>query len=177
MRNTGLVLNPGATRDRLAGILGAAFVRGLVSEQTLTHRLGVLFGQRLVDPQGVIGDLSIRTQRRHWRWPPLAATVVAACRRMIPPRENGGIAPLVLALDWVRGEGDLVVGRGLGCDIALSNNSVSRKHARLVFRDGAWIIQDLGSTNGTIVNGELVGRCQLQPGDRLLLGDQPVDVD
>jgi hypothetical protein len=177
MRNTGLVLSPGATRDRLAGVLGTAFVRGLVSEQTLTHRLGVLFGQRLVDPHGVIGDLSMRTHRRRWRWPPLAATVVAACRRVVAPLDRAGVAPLVLALNWTRGEGDLVIGRGLGCDIALSNDSVSRQHARLVFRDGAWIIQDLGSTNGTIVNGELVGRCQLQPGDRLLLGDQPLDVD
>jgi NAD(P)-dependent dehydrogenase (short-subunit alcohol dehydrogenase family) len=49
--------------------------------------------------------------------------------------------------------------------------------AALPFRDGSWIIQDLGSTNGTIVNGEHVGRCQLQPGDRLQLGDLLLDID
>jgi pSer/pThr/pTyr-binding forkhead associated (FHA) protein len=73
--------------------------------------------------------------------------------------------------------GDLVVGRGPGCAVALSDDSVSRRHARLVFRDGAWIIQDLGSTNGTIVNGERVGRCRLELGDRVRLGDQLLEID
>jgi len=81
------------------------------------------------------------------------------------------------ALDWGGGEGDLVVGRGPGCAVALSDDSVSRRHARLVFRDGAWIIQDLGSTNGTIVNGERVGRCRLELGDRVRLGDQLLEID
>jgi pSer/pThr/pTyr-binding forkhead associated (FHA) protein len=54
---------------------------------------------------------------------------------------------------------------------------VSRRRARLVFRDGTWIIQDLDSTNGTAVNGGCVGRCQLRPGDHLRLGLQAIDID
>jgi pSer/pThr/pTyr-binding forkhead associated (FHA) protein len=61
--------------------------------------------------------------------------------------------------------------------VVLADESVSREHARLFFRDGAWIVQDLDSTNGTLVNRERVGRCQLQPGDRLQLGDQSLDID
>jgi pSer/pThr/pTyr-binding forkhead associated (FHA) protein len=86
--------------------------------------------------------------------------------------------PLVLALDWATAhEDDLLLGRSTECDIQLAHDSVSRRHARLVFRDGTWVIQDLESTNGTIVNGERVGRCQLHPGDRVWLGEQALDID
>ena len=175
MRNTRLVSSPGAARIRLAGILNAAFARGLLSEQTLTHRLGVVFGQRLIDPSGVVGDLQPRVQRPRWPWSSPAATVIAR-RLAITPRDAAAV-PLVLALDWTTGEGELVIGRGSRCDIALTNDSVSREHAKLIFRDGTWIIQDLGSTNGTIVNDEDIGRSQLHPGDRVRLGDQLLVID
>jgi pilus assembly protein CpaF len=55
--------------------------------------------------------------------------------------------------------------------------NVSRRPARLVFRDGGWILQDLGSTNGTLVNGEPAGRCRLQPGDHLVIGDHHLRID
>jgi hypothetical protein len=64
----------------------------------------------------------------------------------------------------------LLVGRHLGCDIVLDDLSVSRRHARLRFRDGHWVLQDLQSTNGTLVNRAPVVRCQLQPGDEVHVG-------
>jgi hypothetical protein len=177
MRNTGYVVRAGALRDRLAGILKAAFADGLLSEQTLTHRLSALFDQRLVDPYGVVGDLSLRSRIQQRRPSTLIAAAVAACRRRTARKVDESSGPLVLALDWTHGEGNLVIGRDAACDVVLADESVSRHHARLVFRDGTWIIQDLNSKNGTIVNRERVGRCQLQPGDRLQLGDQLLDVD
>ena len=143
------MLVPGVARNRLAGILGSAFADGLLSEQTLSHRLGMLFGQRLVDPRGVIGDLTTRTQRRR-------RPVSAAWRRALPQRRQAETAALLLAL---------------------IDDSVSRRHAKLIFRGGEWIIQDLESTNGTIVNGVPVGRCQLMPGDRLRLGELVLEID
>ncbi|MGP0050138.1 MAG: FHA domain-containing protein [Solirubrobacteraceae bacterium] len=71
----------------------------------------------------------------------------------------------------------MLVGRDDGCDVVLPNVAVSRRHARLLFRDGRWIIQDLDSTNGTAVNGRWVGRCELRPGDDILLGDEHLTVD
>ena len=68
-------------------------------------------------------------------------------------------------------------GRGAACDIALGNLTVSRRHARLLFRDGAWVVHDLASRNGLTVNGARVGRCQLRPGDRLGFGLQLVEID
>jgi hypothetical protein len=177
MRNTGSMIRSGALRDRLASILKTAFADGLLSEQTLSHRLSVLFDQRLVDPYGVVGDLPLRSHRQPRHLSTLTATAVSAYRRVIPPRAVEVSAPLVLALDWMHGESDLVIGRDPGCDVVLADDSVSREHARHVFRDGAWILQDLDSTNGTLLNRERVGRCQLQPGDRVQLGDQILDVD
>jgi hypothetical protein len=177
MRNTGSMIRAGVLRDRLAGILKTAFADGLLSEQTLSHRLGVLFDQRLVDPYGVVGDLSLRNRRQQRHLSALAAPAASAYRRVTAWHRSDAAAPFVLALDWLHGESDLVIGRDQGCDVVLADESVSREHARLLFRDGAWIIQDLDSTNGTLVNRERVGRCQLQPGDRLQLGDQLLDVD
>jgi pilus assembly protein CpaF len=83
----------------------------------------------------------------------------------------------VLALDWTGERDALVIGRDEACDIALRESTVSRRHARLLFRDGTWIIQDLDSTNGTAVNGRDVGRSQLRRGDHLRLGLQALDID
>jgi pilus assembly protein CpaF len=83
----------------------------------------------------------------------------------------------LLALDWTGSRTELLIGRNSSCDIRIDDLSVSRQHARLVFRDGAWVLQDLQSTNGTLVNGTRVGRCRLRPGDRLVLGQQVLQVD
>jgi FHA domain len=176
------MLNAGASRDRLAAILGAAFADGLLSEQTLSHRLGLLFGHRLVDPHGLVGDLSVRGRHPTARGAPLPALAAASWARLIawlaaPDAGSGETDSLVLALDWAGGQEDLVVGRGPQCDIGLDDETVSRRHARLVLRDGIWTIEDLGSLNGTAVNGTIVGRAALRPGDRVLLGRQALEID
>ena len=47
----------------------------------------------------------------------------------------------------------VVIGRGAGCDVVVDDDSVSAQHARLEFDLGAWRITDLGSTNGTAIEG------------------------
>jgi pilus assembly protein CpaF len=83
----------------------------------------------------------------------------------------------LLALDWSGAQPELLIGRHHTCDVMLANPRVSRRHARLVFRDAKWIVQDLQSTNGTVVNGTRVGRCELRPGDCLVLGDEYLRID
>lgn len=61
--------------------------------------------------------------------------------------------------------------------VALSDRGVSRRHARLLWRGGFWWLEDLGSTNGTYVNGEPVDTCWLQPGDRLEVGSTQLVLD
>lgn len=50
----------------------------------------------------------------------------------------------------------LVIGRSRSCDIRLREDTVSRLHAALVWRDDGLVVEDLGSSNGTFVNGERV---------------------
>lgn len=170
------MLNAGVSRDRLAALLGAAFAEGLLSDQTLSYRLGVVFGQRLVDPASIVGDLAVRGRRQRSRWRPRLAAIATWLRLAVRP-EPTDVEWLVLALDWASGEDDLVIGRGSGCDVPLISDTVSRRHARLIYRDGAWIIEDLASTNGIVINGVRVGRYQLRPGDHVQLGDQRLKID
>ncbi len=78
-------------------------------------------------------------------------------------------------LDWfgrtvpVCGD-DLVIGRS-GADLDVDDRGVSRRHARISRgTDGAWILTDLGSTNGTFLNGVRVRAARLQDGDEIRVG-------
>jgi FHA domain/Domain of unknown function (DUF1707) len=66
--------------------------------------------------------------------------------------------------------GRIVLGRSSGCHLVLADDSVSRRHAELVAFGGRWHVRDLGSTNGTWVNGRQVGDAEVRPGDVLHLG-------
>lgn len=71
--------------------------------------------------------------------------------------------------------GEVVIGRSPSCTIALEDAKVSRRHVRLVVEDGQARVMDLGSRNGTLVNGEkLEAELALLPGDRLQVGDSTI---
>jgi hypothetical protein len=65
---------------------------------------------------------------------------------------------------------EIVVGRSSDLDMVLVEDMVSRKHARIECSDQGIVIEDLGSTNGTFVNGEKIKRAALKEGDRVLIG-------
>lgn len=86
----------------------------------------------------------------------------------------GGLPAAALVLtDGTRvevGEDPLLIGRAPECDLELADSTVSRRHAEVV-RDGdAWFIRDLGSSNGTKVNGQGVTDQMLHDGDQIRLG-------
>ncbi|HCF60314.1 MAG TPA: hypothetical protein DFS52_20235 [Myxococcales bacterium] len=64
----------------------------------------------------------------------------------------------------------IVVGRSSDLDMVLVEDMVSRKHAKITCSDGKILIEDLGSTNGTFVNGEKIKQARLKEGDRVLIG-------
>jgi len=63
-----------------------------------------------------------------------------------------------------------LIGRAADCGITLSDNNVSRHHCEIRFAEGRFTISDLGSTNGTLLNGRTVTRERLEDGDSLELG-------
>jgi pSer/pThr/pTyr-binding forkhead associated (FHA) protein len=64
-----------------------------------------------------------------------------------------------------------VLGRDGGCDFVVEDDTVSRQHARIRVEDQTFVLFDLGSGNGTYVNGEQVQRVELQDGDVIKIGD------
>src|ERR1700676_1584267 len=79
------------------------------------------------------------------------------------PLEDG--APIEIAKDL------LVVGRKEDCDIRLEHKSVSKLHCIFVKTDGLLLLRDLGSTNGTRVNGQRVRRAALLPNDQVTIAN------
>src|SRR5664279_4110213 len=83
--------------------------------------------------------------------------------RFISGKYQGGEYPLADGQE-------IVIGRSSELDMVLVEEMVSRKHARIALVDGVISIADLGSTNGTFVNGEKVDEGTLKEGDRVLIG-------
>ena len=83
--------------------------------------------------------------------------------KFISGKYQGGEFPL-------KDEKQIVIGRSSELDMVLVEDMVSRKHAKLTVGGGKITIEDLGSTNGTFVNGEKVKSSRVKEGDRILIG-------
>jgi len=103
------------------------------------------------------------------------ALVAAAIRNQARPRLTvltGLSAGRVHSLD---GKREWLLGRSHDADIRFDDTGVSRNHCRLVQQeDGRFYLEDLKSSNGTLVNGDSVRRVPLFPGDRIQLGPSAV---
>jgi pSer/pThr/pTyr-binding forkhead associated (FHA) protein len=82
-------------------------------------------------------------------------------RARLVPLEGGSAVEIVKDL--------VVVGRKEDCDVRLEHKSVSKLHCVIIKTDGLLILRDLGSTNGTRVNGTRVRRASLLPNDQLTI--------
>lgn len=71
----------------------------------------------------------------------------------------------------------VVIGRGKEADLRINDPNVSRKHAAIYWNNGRLIIDDLGSTNGTMVNGYPVTRTALRPSDVVAIGEGRLSVE
>jgi pSer/pThr/pTyr-binding forkhead associated (FHA) protein len=94
---------------------------------------------------------------------PSAAPGKAFALEFISGKYQGGEFPL-------KSDKQIIVGRSSELDMVLVEDMVSRKHAKIVVSGGKVTIEDLGSTNGTFVNGEKVKQARLKEGDRILIG-------
>lgn len=69
------------------------------------------------------------------------------------------------------------IGRAAGCQITVDDTYVSQIHARVFTRDGQWLVEDLGSTNGTWMNRQRVsGPMVVQRGDRVQVGNTVLEL-
>jgi len=69
------------------------------------------------------------------------------------------------------GTGTVTIGRANECEVRLADTSVSRRHAEVRATGDGWSVADLGSTNGTKVNGAIVTERKLKDGDTISVGD------
>ncbi len=103
-------------------------------------------------------------------------TVVTVISHTAKPTDNAREACLVIIYgeDLGRrvplGEEPCVIGRSSKCDVQVDQESVSRNHARISRLGDGYSIRDLGSTNGTYVNDELVDDVMLRDGDQVKIG-------
>jgi pSer/pThr/pTyr-binding forkhead associated (FHA) protein len=71
----------------------------------------------------------------------------------------------------------ITLGRAATCDLALSDTYVSNVHARIFMKDGAWWLEDLGSTNGTYMNRAKVATpTVIGPGDQIRIGKATLEL-
>ena len=73
-------------------------------------------------------------------------------------------------LEWALDRPSTVIGRGRGADFVLHEATISRSHALMGYQAGRLYVQDLGSTNGVLVNGVREDRALLSNGDELRMG-------
>ena len=100
------------------------------------------------------------------------------------PGEPGGVRDRVLVVRsgvdagarLVLDGGRVTAGRGEGCNLVMRDTTVSREHAAFVLRADTWWVLDLGSTNGTRINGLRAAEHPVVPGDRIELGDVVVEL-
>jgi predicted component of type VI protein secretion system len=74
--------------------------------------------------------------------------------------------------EYILDKNEFIVGREQTADIIVSDPEISRRHARIFFQNNGYIIEDLGSTNGTFVNGQKIsGPYLLRPGEVVNFGE------
>jgi hypothetical protein len=96
-----------------------------------------------------------------------SADLLGRAPRLVVERAPGHDAGMIYDLD-----GELVLGRGDRAEIRLEDPFASARHARIYEQGNILVVEDLGSTNGTYLNEELLETPRpLHPGDRLRIGD------
>ncbi|WP_435897408.1 FHA domain-containing protein [Streptomyces tsukubensis] len=158
-----------AERDRVVDVLREGAAAGRLSHDTFLRRMELALAAR--SPE----ELAVLTADLRADEPGLAVRLV---------RSVGGVSAFVVSLRraWTAeklpplllpepGPYPLRIGRDPGNGLRLTHESVSRAHAELSLRGAGWVLRDLGSMNGTKVNGQRVaGAVPVRDGDAVSFG-------
>ncbi|MFD7028803.1 FHA domain-containing protein [Streptomyces sp. NPDC059917] len=165
-----------AERERALGRLRDGAADGRLSHDTFVRRMELaLVARRSEELAALTADLGARgpnalespLTQRLFGWVGKVSAVSSGVRRawaaeklpklLLPP--HGGLGQA------------LTIGRDPGSGLRLVHETVSRHHAELSLRGGLWVLRDLGSTNGTTVNGQRVtGAAVVRAGDQVGFG-------
>jgi hypothetical protein len=185
-----------ADRDQVVGQLRERFAEGRISQNTFLYRMDAALRAKAQSElsdlvrdlpsagsgepparrpgaltrlrQGTTGRLAVLRQRVRGR----PAQVQPAPGRQVARRRLGADLPEPPPLCLPpQQQGRFTIGRALACDFTLADLSVSRWHAKLHRDEEHWMLSDLGSTNGTRLNGwRVTTGVPVQPGDRVSFG-------
>jgi hypothetical protein len=151
-------------RDVVISELSDQFAQGRLSPDTFSHRVDAALKARF---RGELPSLLADLPRPR----SIGTAIRAGYRRLVDAADRWTRkppAPLILPAGSQR---RFTIGRESGCDMMLADSTVSRWHASLVNADSGWLLDDLGSTNGTRVNGWRVTQpTPVRPGDFVSFG-------
>jgi hypothetical protein len=189
-----------ADRDQAIGRLTHRFAEGRLSHETFVVRMdAALAAKEPADLVELFTDLpdsrepapaprlldwlrsllGLRPRDRGTgtdRFPPTGMLPAAASSGPGTAAADGVVAALAqpaLPPLWLppQADGRFTIGRAMECDFTLADLSVSRWHARLYRKDDGWMLSDLGSTNGTRLNGwRVTTGVPARPGDTVSFG-------
>ena len=155
-------------RERVVRILRDRSVEGRLSTDTFAERVERAFEARSA---AELAELTLDVRRASG---PRRALLSAVewLSGLQADLEAAWSRPRVPSLALPRTQGvRLLVGRAPNCDCVLPEDCVSRRHAHIWRDGGRWFLSDLGSLNGTRVNGvRVIERVEVRPGDRVWLG-------
>ena len=167
--HTPVPIRPSAEeRERVVRLLRERSVEGRLSTDTFAERVGLAFEARsAAELAELTSDVRPSGPARR-----LLLAAVEWLSGLHADLEAAWSRPRVPTLALPRSEAvRLVIGRAPNCDCVLPEECVSRRHAQLWREGGRWFLRDLGSSNGTRVNGtRVVERVEVRPGNRVSLG-------
>jgi FHA domain len=144
--------------------LEQGYARGALGTKTFERRMAAIMSVPAgTDVRPLVADLL--DEEPAWRRT-LTALAESARDALPAPR----LHPSPIAAHPLVSHARVVLGRGPACQVVFAEETVSRRHAELRLEDGVWHLRDLGSTNGTWVNGRRVREAEVRPGDEVRLG-------
>ncbi|MFG3260084.1 FHA domain-containing protein [Streptomyces sp. NPDC048172] len=159
-----------ADREHALGVLREGAAQGRLSPDTFVRRMEVILQARWQEElHPVLHDLPERAPHNRW-WLTAVGRVSAFPGKVREAWRSQRLPELLLPEP---GPYPVLIGRAPGAVLRLNHDTVSRFHARLTSVGNGWLLQDLGSRNGTWVNGgRVTGAVPVRVGDEVRFGQE-----